>query len=582
MKVRKSLTFQLGSLIIGILVVMLAITSVATYKTAYDKLFDAAGIEAYGCANITTGLILPEDMDKALAGDTSTQDKVGEQLNWTTAHKDIFETQYIVELDGTLVAVDDNLKAKGFKPGDKFKVDDEAIAMLADMKHPTYSKAYNFADMKRLSGYAPIFKDQDPSKEVIAVSVIDFDAGIVTSRTWGVVRNGILISIVPLLLAALLTIFLLRKKTKPISELIEHSKQLASGNLGIADVQVSSNDEVGDLGTTLNALASNLRNMIGTVKTTSSKLTTSMTQTVDSLEEMEGAAHMVSESINEAASSVVDGNASVEQVAQLIQDLAHDLHQADERAKTATAISSNTMVLAEEGRERAISLSDDMKKISVSSSSTKLAIQGLIDSAKKIQTITESISDIANQTNLLALNASIEAARAGEHGKGFAVVADEVRRLAEQSNQDVQEVGQLIKDISSSIADVVHSTEESGELIENGSETVRQTAQTLSGISTAVEDTVAEVSAISESLMREAQKSEEAERYIRMLADALRSLEEMTSNISASGEETSATITDVAEQSNEMKRLADELDASVQLFQLTEDEADSSSRELNT
>ncbi|VDG96725.1 H3 [Lysinibacillus sphaericus] len=577
MKVRKSLTFQLGSLIIGILVVMLAITSVATYKTAYDKLFDAAGIEAYGCANITTGLILPEDMNKALAGDTSTQDKVGEQLNWTTAHKDIFETQYIVELDGTLVAVDDNLKAKGFKPGDKFKVDDKAISMLADMKHPTYSKAYNFAGMKRLSGYAPIFKDQDPTKEVIAVSVIDFDAGIVTTRTWGVVRNGILISIVPLLLAALLTIFLLRKKTKPISKLIEHSKQLASGNLGIADVQVSSKDEVGDLGTTLNTLASNLRNMIGTVKTSSSKLTISMTQTIDSLEEMEGAAHMVSESINEAASSVVDGNASVEQVAQLIQDLAHDLHQADERAKKATSISSNTMVLAEEGRERAISLNEDMKKISVSSSSTKSAIQGLINSAKKIQMITESISDIAGQTNLLALNASIEAARAGEHGKGFAVVADEVRRLAEQSNQDVQEVGQLIKEISSSIADVVYSTEESGKLIENGSETVGQTARTLSGISAAVEDTVAEVSAISESLMREAQKSEEAERYIRMLADALRSLEEMTSNISASGEETSATISDVAEQSNDLKRLAEDLDESVQLFRLTEEEGDSSS-----
>ncbi|MGG0644469.1 methyl-accepting chemotaxis protein [Sporosarcina gallistercoris] len=579
MNMKRSLTFQLGTLIIGILIVMLAITSVATYKTAYDKLFDAAGIEAYGCANITTGLILPEDMDRALEGDTSTQEKVGDQLNWTTSHKDIFETQYIVTLDGTLVAVDDNLKAQGFNPGDKFKVDDEAIAMLAEMKHPTYSEAYNFAGMKRLSGYAPIFKDQDPAKEVIAVSVIDFDAGIVTSRTWAVVRNGILISIVPLLLAALLTIFLLRKKTKPISELIEHSKHLAAGNLGIADVQVTSKDEVGDLGMTLNTLASNLRNMIGTVKTTSSKLTLSTTQTVDSLKEMEGAAHMVSESINEAASSVVDGNVSVDQVSQLIQDLAQDLHQADERAKKATSISSNTMVLAEEGRERAVSLSEDMKKISVSSSITKSAIQGLIDSAKKIQTITESISDIADQTNLLALNASIEAARAGEHGKGFAVVADEVRRLAEQSNQDVQEVGQLIKDISTSIAEVVNSTEESGGLIETGSETVRQTAQTLSGISTAVEDTVAEVSAISESLMREAQKSEEAERFIRMLAGALRSLEEMTSNISASGEETSATISDVAEQSNEMKRLAVELDASVQLFRLTQDDTKASSND---
>lgn len=568
----RSLTFQLGSLIIGILVVMLAITSIATYKTAYDKLFEAAGIEAYGCANITTGLILPEDMEKALAGDVSVQDKVGEQLNWTTAHKDIFETQYIVNLDGKIIALDDNLRKKGFKPGDTFQVDKEAIAMLQEMKHPTHSEAYTFADVKRLTGYAPIFKDQDSSKEVIAVSAIDFDASIVTDRTWGVVRNGILLSIIPLILAALLTLFLLRKKTRPISELIEHSKELASGNLAIADIQVSSKDEVGDLGITLNTLAANLRSMIGTVKSTSSKLTLSTTQTSDSLKEMQGASHMVSESINEAASSVVDGTESADQVAQLIQDLANDLHTADERAGKAASISKNTMELAEEGRKRAVSLSEDMKKISASSSTTKSAIQGLIDSAKKIQTITESISDIADQTNLLALNASIEAARAGEHGKGFAVVADEVRRLAEQSNVDVQEVGQLIKDISSSIEEVVLSTEESGGLIETGSETVRQTAQTLGGISSAVEETVAEVSAISESLMREAKKSEEADRYIRALADSLRSLEEMTANISASGEETSATISDVAEQSEEMKRLAEELDESVQIFRLALEE----------
>ena len=59
MKFTKTLTFQLGSIIAGILVTMMAITSVATYLTAYNKLFEAAGIEAYGCANITTGLIDP-------------------------------------------------------------------------------------------------------------------------------------------------------------------------------------------------------------------------------------------------------------------------------------------------------------------------------------------------------------------------------------------------------------------------------------------------------------------------------------------------------------------------------------------
>lgn len=568
MKATRSLTFQLGSLIIGILIVMIAITSVATYKTAYDKLFDAAGIEAYGCANITTGLILPEDMDQALEGDTAVQEKVGKQLNWTTAHKDIFETQYIVTLDGTLVALDDHLKEKGFAPGDAFHIDKDAIAMLEEMGHPTYSDAYTFAGMKRLSGYAPIFRDNDPSKEVIAVSVIDFDASIVSSRTWDVVRNGILISIIPLLLAAFLTLYLLRKKTKPISELIAHSKQLAEGNLGLADVRVASKDEVGDLAATLNTLSENLRKMIGTVGSTSAALNASAAVTTDSLKEMEGAAHEVSESINEAAGSTADGAVSAEQAAKLMKELAEDLHQTDVRAGNAAVISDTTKTLAEEGKRRAVLLSEDMEKIQQSSSSSKLAIEGLISSAKKIQTITESISDIAGQTNLLALNASIEAARAGEHGKGFAVVAEEVRRLAEQSGEDVQQVGQLIGDISESIEKVVRSTEESGGLIEKGAETVRQTAETLGGISSAVQESAGEVAAISGSLVREARLSEEAETHIRQLAESLKAIEEMTANISASGEETSATITEVAGQSEDMKRLAQELDSSIRLFRL--------------
>ena len=39
---KNTLTIQLGTIIVGIMVAMLAITSVATYKTAYDKLYDAA------------------------------------------------------------------------------------------------------------------------------------------------------------------------------------------------------------------------------------------------------------------------------------------------------------------------------------------------------------------------------------------------------------------------------------------------------------------------------------------------------------------------------------------------------------
>ncbi len=167
MKLRNSLTFQLGTIIAGILVVMLGITSFATYITAYNKLYDAAGVEAYGCANITTGLINSQQLDKALQGDKAVQESIGNDLNWTTGHKDIFQTQYILSLDGTLIALDDHLAEKGYAPGDQFYLDKEAIDMLLTHKHPTYSQPYTFAGMDRLSGYALFLKTMIPVKKLL-------------------------------------------------------------------------------------------------------------------------------------------------------------------------------------------------------------------------------------------------------------------------------------------------------------------------------------------------------------------------------------------------------------------------------
>lgn len=565
---RKTLTFQLGTIIVGIIVAMLVISSFATYKTAYDKLYEAAGVEAYGCANITTGLIESEDVVKMLNGDSATIESVGEQLNWTVNHKSIFETQYILDLDGNILALDDNLRETGFAPGDAYHLDKDALAMLLEMKHPTYTELYDFGGMERLSGYAPIFENHDPNGKIIAISVIDFDGSIVSERTWDVVRNGVLVGLIPMILASIVTILLIRRKTKPISALIAHAKEIAEGNLAIKDTEVQSNDEIGDLGRTLNAMTANLRNMIGTMKLTSTQLTRNSLETAASLDEMDIAVQQISVNMGEAVSSITDGSINAEHSSTILATLADELQHSKESADLSVANSKITMKTAQEGQNRASEINSDMEKIRLASIETGSTIESLNESTTKIQNITNSIAGIAAQTNLLALNASIEAARAGEHGKGFAVVAEEVRKLAEQSNKEVLEVESLVKDITERIQQVVTSTGESTKLIENGTATVRLTADTLGDISSAVSKTVDEISTISKMATAEAENSGRVVALINELAKSIHAIEDTTNSISAATQQTSASIEEVAGRSSETSRMAQELENVVGQFKL--------------
>ncbi len=549
---------------------MIAISSVATYITAYDKLYEAAGIEAYGCANITTGLINSDDLNKALAGDVKTSEQLGKTINWTTEHKDIFESQYILDLNGNLVALDDNLKDKGFAPGDAFQMDEKAISTLLETGHPTYSEPYEFGGMERLSGYAPIYEDHDSSKDIIAISVIDFNADIVSERTWGVVSQGILISIIPMLLAAIGTALLIRRKTKPISDLIHQAKEIADGNLMVEPTKVKSKDEIGDLANTLNQLTSNLQNMLMTMRNTSHHLTENANETASSLSEMNESVQVVANNIEEVSASMTDGMNHADKASTVLISLAEDLQDMKIKADNTVENSNKTMQIAEEGEVRAKEINNDMEKIRTGSQEVSETIQQLVQSTAKIQSITNAISDIASQTNLLALNASIEAARAGEHGKGFAVVAEEVRKLAEQSNAEVSQVENLVKDIMEKIGKVLISSTENEKYIEKGSETVQLTAQALNNISSAVSDTVKEIATISNLLSTETVKSDKIVDMIQEFTESIHQIESTMTNISAAAEETTAGIAEVSSRSNESTHMAQELEKYVQTFKLKE------------
>lgn len=304
----------------------------------------------------------------------------------------------------------------------------------------------------------------------------------------------------------------------------------------------------------VNAMCSNLREVIGgvarnakTLDSTSTELSTTASQLADGANEttnqsatVSSAAEEMSINMNNMAASTEEMTTNVKTVAAAVEEMTASISEIAKNAEQASSVAGNASQLAE---------------------SSNQTIGQLGSAADEIGKVIEVIQDIAEQTNLLALNATIEAARAGDAGKGFAVVATEVKELAKQTADATEDIRSRIEGIQGSTQEVITSIGEISNVISEVSSVSRTIASaveeqsiTTKEIAQNVSETSSAATTISTGVSESASASQEINRSI--------------TEVDQAAKQTSAAATQTRESGEVLSQLASELQGLVGNFKV--------------
>ncbi len=102
--------------------------------------------------------------------------------------------------------------------------------------------------------------------------------------------------------------------------------------------------------------------------------------------------------------------------------------------------------------------------------------------SEAIKNILNFITDISSQINLLSVNASIEAIKSGDAGSGFSVVADEIKRLAQTTNEFVENIKKLIENNYNIVKQGAEYSQELDNILDELNQTVGEAIKIFSSI----------------------------------------------------------------------------------------------------
>ncbi|MDP9528738.1 methyl-accepting chemotaxis protein [Pseudomonas protegens] len=381
-------------------------------------------------------------------------------------------------------------------------------------------------------------------KELLKIIDINTRGGVAAAEHTSEVFQGAiamvaLIMLVVVTLTIALALLLTRSIVQPLGQAVAVAETIANGDLG-QSITVSGKDEPARLLQALQTMQASLRGTLQRIADSSNQLASAAEELHAVTEHSSQSLHQQSNEVEQAATAVNEMTAAVEEVAR--------------NAVSTSQASQETDRTAHHGREQVQHTVDSIGQLATDVTQTCERVEHLAVDVRNIGQVLEVIRSIAEQTNLLALNAAIEAARAGDAGRGFAVVADEVRALAHRTQQSTQEIESMINTIE-------EGTEGAVSAMRNSNERAHLTLEAARASGLALDQITQAITMINERNLVIASASEEQAQVAREVDRNLINIRDLSTQTSAGANQSNAA-------SQELSRLAVDLNALVNQFKL--------------
>ncbi len=340
--------------------------------------------------------------------------------------------------------------------------------------------------------------------------------------------------------------------SRTITRILKSLKTVQQGDLTV-DCVVKRRDEFRLLGNGITGMVHNMRNLIGNVTHIDGKVNESARHVADNTEMLLESARQISAAMTSIEEGVTNQAEDTEQCQQYMEQLSEEINELFNSTNAVDGVIDLTKDRVQDGMTAIGDLEEKSMETVQITKSVQEDMKGLLDKSLVIDSIVETILDIADQTNLLSLNASIEAARAGEAGRGFAVVAEEIRKLSNQSRDAVDGIRAIVEDIKQASQQAVLTVEEATDIVAGQHKALQQSVAVFEEIQRNVNDLVEHMESITGGVTKIDKAKEET-------MFAITNISAVATQTTAATEEVSATLSSQVTAMEEMNDMAKQLE----------------------